>query len=267
MKVGCLGPEASFSFQAAKNIFKDAEIITCNSITTVFDLVNEGGIDKGIVPLENSTGGSITVTLDELISKNIFIEADYFLKIEHALLSNYKLKDITQIFSHPQAFSQCKNWLRKNAKDKELIEVLSTAKAAEKAAQTDFTGAIASTIAAEKYGLGILENKINDSGQNETRFIIFSKKEVDSFKKEKTSIIFGAKNKPGALLTVLECFKNENINLTKLESRPAIKKDWEYLFFVDFQGNLSEEHVKRAIEKIKTETIEIKILGSYSRIK
>lgn len=267
MKVGCLGPEASFSYQAAKNIFNDAEIVTCNSITTVFDLVNDGEIDKGIVPLENSTGGSVSVTLDELISKEVFIEAEYFLKVEHSLLSNYKLKDITQIFSHPQGFAQCKDWLKNNAKDKDLVEMTSTAKAAEKASQIDFSGAIASTIAGEKYGLGILAHKINDSGQNETRFIIFSKKENNPEKKEKTSLIFGAKNKPGSLFTILENFKNENINLTKLESRPAIKRDWEYLFFVDFEGNLADENITRAVKKIGEEAIEIKLLGSYSRIK
>lgn len=267
MKVGCLGPEASFSYQAAKNIFKDAEIITCNSITTVFDLVDDGEIDNGIAPIENSTGGSVSVTLDELIAKDVFIEAEYFLKIEHSFLSNYKLKDINQIFSHPQGFSQCKEWLKKNAKNKELIEVSSTSKAAEKASQVDFSAAIASTIAGEKHGLGILEHKINDSGQNETRFVIFSKKQNQPESKEKTSLIFGAQNKPGSLFTILENFKNENINLTKLESRPAIKRDWEYLFFVDFEGNLSDENIKRAVKKIKDEAIEIKILGSYSKIK
>jgi chorismate mutase/prephenate dehydratase len=229
-------------------------------------LVNEGEVEKGVVPLENSTGGSISITLDELISKNVFINADYYIKIEHTLLSNYKLEDVKQIFSHPQAFAQCKYWLKKNARDKELIEFSSTSKAAEKASQTDFAAAIASKLAGEKFGLEILEETINDQGKNETRFIIFSKKENDPVDKQKTSLIFGTKNEPGSLFKILECFKNENINLTKLESRPSTTKEWEYLFFADFEGNLSNKNIKDAIKKIRENTSEVKILGSYSRI-
>ncbi len=266
MKIGCLGPEASFSFQAAKKLFSNDEIILCNSITTVFDLVNDKEIDKGIVPIENSTGGSVSITLDELISKNVYIELEYFLKIEHSLLSNYKLNDITQIFSHPQAFAQCKDWLKKNAKNKELIEVSSTAKAAEKASQTDFSAAIASNIAAQKYGLDIVENKINDRGKNETRFIVISREQKNPIGMKKTSLIFGADNKPGSLFTILEVFKDLNINLTKLESRPSIKRDWEYLFFVDFEGSLADENIKNAISNITKNAVEVKILGSYLRV-
>ncbi len=266
MKIGCLGPEASFSYQAAKELFPTDEIITCNSIITVFDLVEEGEVEKGVVPLENSTGGSVSITLDELISKNVFINSDYYIKIEHTLLSNYKLEDIKQIFSHPQAFAQCKDWLKKNARDKELIEYSSTSKAAEKASQTDFAAAIASKLAGEKFGLEVLEEAINDKGKNETRFIIFSKIENASLNKEKTSLIFGTKNEPGSLFKILECFKNENINLTKLESRPSTTKEWDYLFFVDFEGNLSNENIKKAIEEVRSNTSEVKILGSYSRI-
>jgi chorismate mutase / prephenate dehydratase len=267
LKIGCLGPEASFSFQAAKNLFPDDEIIICNSITSVFDLIEQNEIDNGVVPIENSTGGSVSITLDELISKNLFINSEYFLKIKHSLLSNYKLSDVTQIFSHPQAFAQCKNWLKSNAKNKELIESSSTSRAVEKASKVDFSAAIGSMLAGEKYGVGIIEQEINDSGKNETRFVIVSKKPLDPKGKEKTSLIFGAKNQPGSLFNILEAFKNESINLTKLESRPATIREWEYLFFVDFQGNLSQKNVLKAIQNIAKNSVEIKVLGSYSKIK
>lgn len=267
MKVGVLGPEASFSFQAAKDIFKDAEIVACNSFPSIFDLVMTDSIDKGIVPIENSTGGSVSIVLDELISRKVFIIGEYFLKIKHALISNYKFEDIKEIYSHPQGFAQCKDWIVKKAKDKELIEVSSTSKAAERASQIDFSAAIASTYAASKYGLRILENDINDKGRNETRFIVFSKKLLDLKNKQKTSLIFGARNKPGSLFNILENFKLEKINLTKLESRPSQRHDWEYLFFVDFEGNLGDENIKRAIKNIEKEAIQIKVLGSYSEIK
>jgi chorismate mutase/prephenate dehydratase len=267
MKIGCLGPEASYSFQAVKDIYPEAEIVLCNSFPSIFDLVITEGVDFGIVPIENSTGGSVSIVLDELISKNVFINSEYYLKIKHSFLSNYKFEDVKQIFSHPQGFAQCKKWIVKKASDKELIEVSSTSNAAKKASQVDFSGAIASEMAADKFGLNIVENDINDKGRNETRFIVFSKKQNDSKNMKKTSLIFGAKNKPGSLFNILESFKNEKINLTKLESRPSQTHDWEYLFFVDFEGNLENENVKRAIENIKNNAIEVKILGSYLEFK
>lgn len=266
MKIGYLGPEATFSQEAAQNVFPNDDLVAFESLSSIFDALGKNKINRAIVPIENSTGGSVPNTIDELIENNFFIISEYFLKIKQSLLSKSTFQGIKKIYSHPQGFLQCRNWLKKNAAGRRFIEAESTAKAAELASLDEFSGAIASKSAAKIFELKILFDEINDKYSNETRFVIVSKKQSPPREKHKTSIVFGTKNKPGALYNILGVLKKHSINMTKLESRPLRNKDWEYIFFVEIEGNLSEKHVKKALREIDQHATMVKLLGSYSKI-
>jgi chorismate mutase / prephenate dehydratase len=264
MKIGYLGPESSFSHEAAEKLFASEELIATRSIVKLFDMVEANELDKAIIPIENNTGGSVTITLDELLEKEQFIVGEHYLAINYCFLSKNK-ENITKIYSHPQGFLQCKNWLKNNYPDAELVECGSNSEATKLASETG-DSALAGKIAGETYGLEIVTENINDSSNNETRFIIISKEQLDPKEGEKTSCFFALKNKPGALLDSLQPLKENNINMTKLESRPSKEISWDYIFFVEFIGNLSEEKVQKALEEIKNHTTHIKLLGSYSKV-
>ena len=263
MNVGFLGPLTSFSNEAALNVFPKGKLIALNSIQAVFSSLMTGEITQAIVPIENSTGGSVSTTLDELIEKEVYITDEHYLHINHCFLARRPLDKIQKIYSHPQAFSQCKNWIQKNAVGKELIEVTSTSKAAERASIEIDAGAIASKLAGEKFGLDILDEGINDETENITRFIVISKMRGLPDDKKKTSLVFGVKDNPGALLDILSIFKKFDINMIKIESRPSKVKTWEYLFFVEITGNTVQKHVNEALKEISTHAVDFKVLGSY----
>ncbi len=262
-KIAYLGPEASFSHEAAQKMFDNATFLPKKSISEVFSSLDLKKADVGVVPIENSTGGSVSYTMDELVHGNYFINSELYLAVKQCFMSNSKKENIKKIYSHPQGFSQCKNWIKKNYPHTELIETISTSDAAQKASKEKNSAAIASKLAAQKFMLNIIEIDVTDSNENTTRFVSVSLKQNPSEKMEKSSIIFGIKNQPGSLFNSLEAFKLFNVNMTKLESRPSMKKSWEYLFFVDFEGNFSEEKVKNALSKVKDNASDIKVLGSY----
>lgn len=261
--VAYLGPQTSFSHEAALIAFPKLNLVEKKNILEVFESIEKKECEIGVVPIENSTGGSVPFTLDELVKGKFFINKEFFIEIKQCLLGNENLKNMKKIYSHPQGFAQCSNWLKKNAKGIELIETESTSKAAELACKEKFAGAIASKLAAKKFGLKIIENNINDDKENSTRFIVISQNKNEEKIGKKTSIIFGVKNKPGSLFNAIESFKTFGVNMTKIESRPSKKKKWEYLFFVDFDGNTTENRVKKAIEELTKHCAEIIILGSY----
>jgi len=267
MKIGFLGPSASYSHQVAQRIFPNEEKLPFDSISSVIFAVEKGIISYAIAPIENSTGGSISTTLDELVEKKVFITGEFFLKIEHSFLSNSKKENIKKIYSHSQGLIQCKKWIEKNYPLAELVEVFSTSKAAELASSEKDSGAIASEFAGEKFSVKIIQKNISDSDSNETRFVIISNKPQDPKKKKKTSIIFGVKDEPGALFDSIEAFKKFGINMTKIESRPSKKKNWEYLFFVDIEGNSAQENVAGALNELQKHSKDFKNLGSYSEVK
>jgi prephenate dehydratase len=263
MQIGFLGPQTSFSHMVAKDNFPSDSLVALNSIPAIFASLVTGEISKAIVPIENSSGGTVAITLDELIEKDIFVSKEVYFKVEHCFLARRSLENIKKIYSHPQAFAQCKNWIYKNAFGKELIEVMSTSKAAEKASIEINAGAIASKLASEKFGLDIIEEGINDDDENTTRFFIISKiPPLNKKKFNKTGIIFGVENKPGSLLDILMIFKQHNLNLLKIESRPSKKKKWEYLFFVEIQ-NYKLPELNEAIKKIKEKSSFYKLVGNY----
>jgi len=262
-RVAFLGPESSFSHEAAQKIFDKAVFVPQKSIQEVFQAIELKKTEMGVVPIENSSGGSISATLDELVQGEYFINQELFLEVNQCFLSNSARSEVKKIYSHPQGFAQCKNWIAKNFPKVELAETTSTSKAAEIASKEKYAGAIASETSAKKFGINVIEKDITDLGENTTRFVSVSKKANAPEGKKKSSIIFGVKNAPGALFNALEAFKLFGINMTKIESKPSKKKNWEYLFFVEFEGNFAQNEVKKALEKIKENSVEIKILGSY----
>jgi len=265
LKVSFLGPATSFSHNAALKAFPEAELVEVESIHNVFDTVESKEAEFGVVPLENSTEGSVTSTLDLLLSHNVFITGELSIRVVHCLLAKSGIKKIEKIYSHPQALSQCEKWLRKNYPKARLVGSSSTASAAEHTAKLDNAAAIASKQTAPKFGLEILEEGIQDLDFNETRFVVIGLKHAEPASNNKTTMFFALKDKPGGLFDCLKGFKDSNINLTRLESRPSKKEAWNYVFFVEFEGDRTEPRVKKAIEELKKYTVLVKVLGSYPK--
>jgi chorismate mutase / prephenate dehydratase len=263
-KVAYLGPVGTYSHEAACSIFPcDAELVPEASIDLIIEDVSADRVDLGIVPVENSTEGMISQTLDLMVSSRLFVIREILLPVKHCLLSRTDIGSIKKVYSHPQPFAQCRLWLKKNLPDAKTIDTASTSEAAQIASSGENSAAIASLNAARIYGLDVIAKNINDYHNNITRFWIVSKKMAVPSAGAKTSIIMALDNTPGALYHALGVFSSQGINLTKIQSRPSRKGPWEYLFFIDFVGGLSDEKVTRTLENLKPFTKEITILGSY----
>jgi chorismate mutase/prephenate dehydratase len=263
-KVAYLGPEGSFSHQAAFCVFSlDGDLIPFKDIEKVIQAVASSRADIGVVPVENSTEGMINRTLDMMASTRLCVIQEFMLPIRNCLLANIPKENIHKVFSHPQPLAQCRMWLSSNLPQAEIIETTSTSEAAMAARSHEDGAAVASSMAAELYGLSIFAENINDFRENITRFWVISRTAAPVSGNAKTSIIVTLDNRPGALYNALGVFARKGINLTKIESRPSMKSPWEYLFFIDFQGNLIDENVKTTIEEIKEFTRDVIILGSY----
>jgi len=267
LRVAYLGPEATFTHLAAvKNFGRYAAFTPVKSIADVFSEVEKGRSDYGVVPIENSTEGVINHTLDMFVTSELKICSELLLEISHNLLSKAsELREIKRIYSHPQAIAQSRNWIEDNLPNAELVETSSTAKAAEMAEKDPESGAIASSLAASLYDLKIIAERIEDNVQNFTRFLVIGKSFPAKSGQDKTSILFSVKDRVGALHDMLTPFRENNINLTKIESRPTKLRAWEYIFFVDFIGHLEDENVRRALRQLERECLLLKMLGSYPR--
>lgn len=264
LKVAFFGPETTFTHMAAlKKFGSTTQLIAKDSIEEVFRAVESGNADYGVVPIENSTEGTVNHTLDRFLVSNLNIIAEVSLDVNHNLLSRYSLKEVKKVYSHPQALAQCRKWLSDNLPKAELIAVSSTAKAAEDATLYLESAAIASNLAAQKHGLKILAENIEDNSHNMTRFLVIGKIQPKKSAKNKTSVVFSTPHKAGALYNVLGVFNKFKLNLTKIESRPSRLKQWEYVFFIDFEGYVGDSNVKKAIGELKKKTSFLKILGSY----
>jgi len=266
-KIVYLGPQAAFTHLAAiKNFGKSAEYVPTKSIANVFAEVEKGRVDYGVVPIENSTEGVINYTLDMFIESDLKICAETLLEISHHLLSRTSnLVKIQRIYSHAQAFAQCRNWLEDHLPNAELVETTSTAEAARKAVKEISASAIASDLAASVYKLKIIARHIEDQTDNFTRFLVIGKDFPGPSGNDKTSILFSIKDRVGALHDMLVPFKRHKINLTKIESRPTKKKAWEYIFFVDFVGHIADRNVQQALQELEKQSLYVKILGSYPK--
>ena len=265
LKAACLGPLATFTHLAALRHFgSSAFFVPVESIKGVFDAVETGKAAFGVVPIENSNEGVISYTLDMFMDYDLRVTAEVMLEIFHNLLSKSGDKaKIRKIYSNPQATAQCRRWLESNLPGIPIFESTSTAKAAELASQDDEAAAIASESAAKVYDLHFVEKNIEDSKHNFTRFFVISKEHPPKTGKDKTSIMFSIKDRPGALHDILSPFKKAKINLTKIESRSFKKKGWEYIFFLDMEGHIDDKKVKKAIDNIRDSCLYLKILGSY----
>jgi chorismate mutase/prephenate dehydratase len=265
LKVAYLGPEYSYSHLAAVERFGQAvEYMRVGSIASVFEEVNRSHVDFGVVPLENSTEGGISDTLDMFMRlPQLKISAEVRLKIHHNLLANCEQEMIRRVYSKPQALAQCRNWLSKNLPHADLKDVSSTAVAAQLAAQEPGAAAVASRQAAVKYGLRILFADIEDFTHNETRFAVISQQESERTGRDKTALMFKVAHYPGSLVDALEVFKSNKLNLTWIESFPAKTGKQEYIFFVDFEGHVDDPKVKRTITTLESKCEEIAILGSF----
>jgi chorismate mutase/prephenate dehydratase len=262
--IAYLGPPATFTHLASMKKFGSAvKYLACNSITDVFQEVEQDRADYGVVPIENSIEGAVSHTLDMFIDTDLKVCSEVILEISHNLLGKCKLKQIKKIYSNPQVFGQCRIWLETNLPRVELIEVSSTTKAAEIAAKEKYSAAIASSLAAQEYKLKLIARSIEDSAHNITRFLVIGKVGANPTKNDKTSIMFSVKDRVGALHQMLVPFKENKINLTKIESRPSKRKAWEYYFFVDFKGHHQNKNVKKALNKLEKICSYLKILGSY----
>ncbi|MCC6418228.1 MAG: prephenate dehydratase [Gemmataceae bacterium] len=265
LKVSFLGPDYSFSHLAALERFGQAvEFMKVASIAAVFEEVNRGHADFGVVPLENSTDGRIADTLDMFTRlPQLKVCAEVRLRIHHNLLANCEQQEIRRVYSRPQALSQCRNWLSKNVPHASLHEVASTAVAAELAQREPGAAAVASRQAAVKYGLRILFPDIEDYPNNETRFAVIGHQEAGKTGHDKTAVMFRVSHSPGSLVEVLELFKQNKLNLTWIESFPARQGKPEYLFFVDFEGHVEDPKVKKTLAAATEHCEQISILGSF----
>jgi len=264
-KVAYLGPRATFTHLACIQKFgESAQYVPVNSITDVFNEVERGRANFGVVPIENSTEGVVNHTLDMFIDSNLLIYGEVLQEVSHHLLSKAdRVEDIKKIYSHPHAIAQCRDWLEANLSHLPVSEVPSTARAAELCADDPASAAIASELAGQLYGLKVLRSRIEDNINNFTRFLVLSQKPPERTGKDKTSIMLSVKDKVGALYELLRPFASHGINMTKIESRPSRRKAWEYIFFVDIEGHVDEDRVKKALEEVKGRCLFLKTLGSY----
>ncbi|MBA4031157.1 MAG: prephenate dehydratase [Planctomyces sp.] len=265
-RVAYLGPAFSFTHMAAIERFGEAaDLIPVNTIAAVFEEVNRGHADYGLVPIENSTDGRIIDTLDMFTRLPLRICGEVQLAIHHNLLGRSARGDITEIYSKPQALSQCREWLSRNMPQARLIEVTSTSTAAQLGRDKPGAAAVASRQAATEYGLEILAANIEDNSQNVTRFAVLGDKAMGPTGQDRTSLLLQTADKPGALANALEVFKRLKINLTWIESFPLRGTESGYIFFIDGEGHVKDSRVKKALEELASHAVRMEVLGSYPR--
>ncbi|HUH67000.1 MAG TPA: prephenate dehydratase [Syntrophales bacterium] len=262
-----LGPDGTFSHIAARSFFgASTAFVPEATIFNVFEAVEKGKVEWGIVPVENSLEGSVNLTLDRLIETPLKVQAEIFLRIRHCLLARgTRIDKIKRVYSVPQALAQCQGWLRSKLPNIMLCETESTAAAAMSAQKERNGAAIASRLAAATYGLHMLADGIEDNPGNTTRFFVVGQGEAGATGKDKTSVLFGTPHAPGALYHALEPFVRRRINLLKIESYPIKERLWEYLFFVDFEGHREDGKIKNSMKALKGKINFLKILGSYPK--
>jgi len=266
LRIGYLGPGGSFSHTAAMLKFgQSVEYEPLADITSVFNEVSKGHCDLGLAPVENTMGGGVIETLDALIDSDVKICAEVQMAIHHNLLGNCSLEEVEKIYSKPEVFAQCRNWLSATFKEAKTIPVASTAKAAQMVANEPNTAAIGSSVAAELYGLRTICENIEDIANNVTRFLVISREDAKPTGEDKTAVLFSTAHKAGALADVLEVFKKYDINLTNIESRPSRKRQWEYYFFVNFLGHRTEKYIQEGLEESRKHCLQLSILGSFPR--
>jgi chorismate mutase / prephenate dehydratase len=264
LTIAYLGPEATFTHQAAIRRFgASLSYSSQKTIADVFTEVSKQRADYGVVPVENSTEGVVTHTLDMFVDSDLKIVAQIILPVRHCLLSMGKRAQIKKLFAHPQSLGQCRVWVQTHLPHAEIIETSSNARSAEFAAKDKNSAAIAGVLAAEKYNVPILEHDIQDNVANATRFLVLGRQCSPPTGNDRTSIMFSLVDRVGALYQALVAFRRFRINMTKIESRPSKRKAWEYFFFVDCDGHMNDRKVAKALAMLGEQCSYVKVLGSY----
>lgn len=264
MTIAYLGPQATFTHQAALQRFGTSlSYMALKTIADVFSEVAKRHADFGVVPVENSTEGVVTHTLDMFIDSELKIVAQIVMSIQQCLMSKAKRNQIRRLFVHPQSLAQCRGWLQKSLPNAEIIETSSNARSAEMAAKDKYAGAIAGLLAAETYGLPVLEHNVQDNAENATRFLVLGRQSPPRSGRDRTSAMFCIADRVGALHGAIAPFRKYRINMTKIESRPSKRKAWEYYFFVDCDGHIQDPKVAKALDDLSQHCVFVKVLGSY----
>ena len=266
LRIAYLGPEGTWTHQAAIRKFGNSvEYAPQPNFADVFDQVARRKASYGVVPIENSTEGAVSHTLDLFVDSPLHICAQILMRIENGLMAAIPREQIQTLYSHPQVFGQCRSWILKNFPHADLVEVSSTTKAAEIARDRGAEGAAAlgGSLAAEMYGLTMLEEAIQDRATNTTRFLVIGEKTCPPTGNDRTSILFAIHDRPGSLVSALKAFDDFHINMSKIESRPSKRRDWEYIFYVDLAGHCQDPAVANALDELGRHCSMVKLLGSY----
>jgi chorismate mutase/prephenate dehydratase len=267
LKVAFLGPEGTFTQAAViKHFGSSVRSLPLAAIDEVFHEVEGGIADFGVVPIENSSEGTVNHTLDMFLSSSLKICGEVELRIHHCLMGRMSaLSDIKRICAHPQALAQCRAWLEENLSGVEQVAVSSNAEGARRARDERATGAIASRAAAEIYGLTLLAGEIEDRPDNTTRFLVVGRKLFSASGADRTTLLVSASDTDdaGALFRLLEPLSQHRVNMTRIESRPSHKRKWDYVFFIDIEGHVNDPPVEKALSALKERASLFKILGSY----
>ncbi len=266
LKVGYLGPAYSYSHLAALNRFgHSVDLIPVGSIAAVFEEVNRGQVQFGVVPIENSTDGRVADTLEMFMRLPLRICGEVLLPIQHHLLAKCGRHELIEVYSKPQALSQCRNWLSKHLSTVRQVEVTSTSTAAKLAQDKPGAGAIASLQAGTHYGLNVLAEQIEDNPGNITRFAVIGRGSAARSGQDRTALMFEIQHRPGALADAMAIFKRNRLNLTWIESFPIPQKAGSYLFFVELDGHETDSKVRRALDGLKRRCLRLEVLGSFPR--
>lgn len=274
IKVAYLGPEGTFTQQATLKHFGGAVIAQAeSSLADIFWAVESDRVNYGVIPIENSTEGVISHTLDLLINSKLQICGEVKLEIHHCLMGKIsRLQDVSTIVAHQQSLAQCREWLATNLPAADLVPVSSNAQGAKQAAElsdkslaTKGVAAIASQHTADLYNLNLLEKNIEDRQDNTTRFLIIGKQQPEASGKDKTTLLLSAANRPNALYELLQPISSNGVNITSIESRPSQRENWDYVFFLDIDGHASDDAVVSAIDELKQRTTLFRVLGSYPK--
>lgn len=265
IRIAYFGPAATFTHQAALQRFGQGnEFLPMATIADVFGEVERRGADYGVVPIENTTEGSVYETLDLLAAKDLKVCAEITLHIAQNLLARCSIEEITTVYSHRQAIAQTRQWLANNLPGRAIRESASTATAAEMAAREPGTAAVAPRLAAEVYGLNVLAESIQDLSSNFTRFFVIGPNGSDrATGRDKTLLLLSVRDRVGALRDIISELADAGINLSAIQSRPSRRRAWDYLFFVELQGHIAEERVSQAVKRIEPHCVSLSILGAW----
>jgi chorismate mutase/prephenate dehydratase len=264
-RVAFLGPEHTYSHEATRIRFGSSiQLMPLESFAAVFQAIENGRADFGVVPVENSTEGSVTLTLDLLIDTALVIVGEVLLPIRHSLMSlSGAAAEVKRIVSHQQSLAQCRGFISANFPKCETEAVASNALAAQRAAADGSTAAIASKAAGEAYGLKTIAANVQDVAANTTRFLVMGTRPVERSGRDKTTLLFAVADRVGTLNQALNLFARNAINISKIESRPLRARPWEYLFFVDVMGHRDDPKLARALKSLSSKALFLKVLGSY----